>query len=73
MRSIISCRTVIISFLFHIAQKLKERTCFVCEKPPRTESIFCSDECIGKHVERAKEFLMKTKPKNVLASKRVSV
>ena len=56
-----------------ILQKVKERTCFVCGKSPRPESIFCSDECIGKHVDSAKEFLMKTKPKSVPTSKRVNI
>ena len=54
-------------------QKPKERTCFVCDKSPRMDSIFCSDECIGSHVESAKEFLMKTKPKHVTTTKKVSV
>ena len=52
-------------------QKPKERTCFVCDKSPRIESIFCSDECIGSHVESAKEFLLKTKPKHVTTTKKV--
>ena len=60
-------------FIFMLClQKIKERTCFVCGKPPRAESIFCSDDCIGKHVESAKDFLLKTKPKPA-SSKRVSL
>lgn len=35
-------------------QKSKERTCFVCENPPKPGSIYCSDECIRKHASKAR-------------------
>lgn len=38
----------------------------MCPKQPRPDSIFCSNDCIAKHVERAKEFLDRNKPKQLL-------
>uniref|UniRef100_A0A0K2USI9 AGAP004866PAlike [Tribolium castaneum] n=1 Tax=Lepeophtheirus salmonis TaxID=72036 RepID=A0A0K2USI9_LEPSM len=45
------------------SEKKKERSCFVCDKPPRMNSIFCSDDCISKHANKAKALLHKSRPK----------
>eukprot|EP00095_Tigriopus_kingsejongensis_P011119 maker-scaffold645_size120276-snap-gene-0.30 protein:Tk11119 transcript:maker-scaffold645_size120276-snap-gene-0.30-mRNA-1 annotation:"death-inducer obliterator 1" len=36
-------------------RKPKGKTCFECPQAPLEKSLYCSDSCIGKHVERAKK------------------
>ncbi|QQP58108.1 AGAP004866PAlike, partial [Caligus rogercresseyi] len=47
----------------YLSQKKYLRTCYVCEKLPRLNSIFCSDDCISKHAQKAKALLQKNRPK----------
>ena len=55
-------------YIFCIFQE--EKKCFVCEKIPKEGSIYCSDDCITKHANKAIELLKKTKPKGQTDLKR---
>ena len=48
----------------------EEKKCFVCDKIPKEGSIYCSDDCITKHANKAIELLKKTKPKGQTDLKR---
>merc|ERR1712029_643599 len=53
----------------------KERMCYECEaKPPlvQQDSIYCSDECIVKHVIKARAYLNRNRPKSASAMVRTS-
>jgi len=44
-----------ISFLLFFNQRTKQKNCMECEKNPLPLSIYCSEECIERHVLRVKE------------------
>ena len=59
-----------------LLQKPKERMCYECEsKPPlvQQDSIYCSEECIAKHVVKAKAYLNKNRPKGAKTTSKVTI